>query len=275
MASGDGRDKAGSYGIQGFAATLVERIDGDYFTVVGFPLAAFARGRGAASATACCRAGRCAESAGMSVAVIAALDAQPRHRHRSRHRQHGRSTSATRASSSANRRSSLSSAATARSSRSGTRPKTSTAAPRAGSTSCGRSRGGTISDFTGAHTLITTLIDRALATRPRIAPAHHRLRPGLRDRHRVQGHRGSGARRRSADHDLRSASGRRRDRRRARRHDDARPDGDRHRRRHDRDRRARPQRHRRDALDQDRRRHLRRGDRRRSCATTSGFRSAR
>jgi len=41
--SGDGRDKAGAYGIQGFAATLVERIDGDYFTVVGFPLAAFAR----------------------------------------------------------------------------------------------------------------------------------------------------------------------------------------------------------------------------------------
>ena len=43
VASGDGRDKAGAYGIQGFAATLVERIDGDYFTVVGFPLAAFAR----------------------------------------------------------------------------------------------------------------------------------------------------------------------------------------------------------------------------------------
>lgn len=42
-ASGDGMDKAGAYGIQGFAATLVERIEGDYFTVVGFPLAAFAR----------------------------------------------------------------------------------------------------------------------------------------------------------------------------------------------------------------------------------------
>jgi len=42
VASGDGDDKAGAYGIQGFAATLVERIDGDYFTVVGFPLAAFA-----------------------------------------------------------------------------------------------------------------------------------------------------------------------------------------------------------------------------------------
>ena len=42
-ASGDGLDKAGAYGIQGFAATLVERIDGDYFTVVGFPLAAFAQ----------------------------------------------------------------------------------------------------------------------------------------------------------------------------------------------------------------------------------------
>ncbi len=41
-ASGDGLDKAGAYGIQGFAATLVERIDGDYFTVVGFPLGAFA-----------------------------------------------------------------------------------------------------------------------------------------------------------------------------------------------------------------------------------------
>lgn len=43
VASGDPRDKAGAYGIQGFAATLVERIDGDYFTVVGFPLGAFAR----------------------------------------------------------------------------------------------------------------------------------------------------------------------------------------------------------------------------------------
>jgi rod shape-determining protein MreB and related proteins len=31
-------------------------------------------------------------------------------------------------------------------------------------------RGGTISDFAGAHTLITTMIDRALATRPHIAP---------------------------------------------------------------------------------------------------------
>ena len=43
VASGDPHDKAGAYGIQGFAATLVERVEGDYFTVVGFPLAAFAR----------------------------------------------------------------------------------------------------------------------------------------------------------------------------------------------------------------------------------------
>jgi septum formation protein len=42
-ASGDGLDKAGAYGIQGFAATLVERVEGDYFTVVGFPLARFAQ----------------------------------------------------------------------------------------------------------------------------------------------------------------------------------------------------------------------------------------
>jgi rod shape-determining protein MreB len=31
-------------------------------------------------------------------------------------------------------------------------------------------RGGTISDFRGAHTLISTMVDRALAARPRIAP---------------------------------------------------------------------------------------------------------
>lgn len=43
VATGDGLDKAGAYGIQGFAATLVERIEGDYFTVVGFPLARFAK----------------------------------------------------------------------------------------------------------------------------------------------------------------------------------------------------------------------------------------
>ena len=36
-------DKAGSYGIQGKAAVFVEKIQGDFFNVVGFPAARFIR----------------------------------------------------------------------------------------------------------------------------------------------------------------------------------------------------------------------------------------
>ena len=36
--TGEPADKAGAYGIQGFAATFVERIDGSYSGVVGLPL---------------------------------------------------------------------------------------------------------------------------------------------------------------------------------------------------------------------------------------------
>jgi septum formation protein len=43
VATGEPMDKAGAYGIQGGAASLVEAIDGDFYTVMGFPLARFVR----------------------------------------------------------------------------------------------------------------------------------------------------------------------------------------------------------------------------------------
>jgi septum formation protein len=43
VAGGEPLDKAGAYGIQGLAASLVEAIDGDFYTVMGLPLGRFVR----------------------------------------------------------------------------------------------------------------------------------------------------------------------------------------------------------------------------------------
>ena len=43
IATGEPMDKAGAYGAQGLGALFVERIDGDFFNVMGLPLCRLGR----------------------------------------------------------------------------------------------------------------------------------------------------------------------------------------------------------------------------------------
>ena len=47
IATREPMDKAGAYGIQGYGATIVSRVDGDYFAVMGLPLQLLVRVLGA------------------------------------------------------------------------------------------------------------------------------------------------------------------------------------------------------------------------------------
>jgi septum formation protein len=41
LTTGEYRDKSGAYGVQGYASLFINRIEGCYFNIVGFPVAAF------------------------------------------------------------------------------------------------------------------------------------------------------------------------------------------------------------------------------------------
>jgi septum formation protein len=43
LSTGEYQDKAGAYAIQGYASIFIDRIEGCYFNIVGFPVFAFAR----------------------------------------------------------------------------------------------------------------------------------------------------------------------------------------------------------------------------------------
>ena len=180
-------DKAGAYGIQGHGALYVGRVDGDFYTVMGLPLARVGHALAPISATNLLDA--------MSFFVRAPVCAgRARDRHRSRHGEHPRLRARPRrALRRADRRRDRH-RLPARSSRSARARSRCSAARRATITVIRPMRNGVVSNFTLHRSARPPAAGARAARTAALSAARHGRRAGFGDRRREE----SGARGRSS-----------------------------------------------------------------------------